>query len=383
MKTQVNDNQRWSACLDQRPARGDARNAILVGVLPGEGIGPEIISSTIDVLNVVATAANVRVEVRYGGAIGREAERTNGSPLSRDVIQFCEEIFRGGGAILSGPGGGRYVYDLRRQFDLFFKISPIQVSNGLPSSARLHADALRNVDILITREGKGGAYQGSWNEQCDAEGNRSASHLITYDEPEVRRFLDASARLAQLRGGNLTVVWKESGIPSISALWRDCAKAAAAAWGVDCCFVDIDLMAFLMIQDAAAFDVIAAPNLFGDVLADLGAVFLGSRGVSYSGNFSSRGDSVYQTNHGAAYDLAGTDRANPVGQILSLSMMLRETFFLSTAAEAIQTAIRCVWDEGFRTAELEVPGSQVIGTREMGTRIAKQVEKLSPITCSD
>ena len=381
MNAEGNANHRWSACLDPCHSCGDQRKGVLIGVLPGEGIGPEVIASALDVLHAVAAAANVPVDVCYGGAIGRDAERSVGQPLSRDVIRFCDDVFLGEGAILSGPGGGRYVYDLRRKFDLFFKISPIQVRNAA-RSARLQADAVHGVDILICREGKGGVYQGTWNEQRDAADNRSASHLVSYDERDVRRFLEASARLAQLRSGRLTVVWKESGVPSISALWRDCANEAAAAVGVDCCLVDVDLMAYQMIQDAATFDVIAAPNLFGDVLSDLGAVLLGSRGVSYSGNFSARGDSVYQTNHGAAYELAGLDRANPVGQILSLAMMLRESFCWPAAAAAIQQAVRSVWDEGFCTAELHVPGSQVIGTRELGKRIAKRAEQLLSITCA-
>ena len=103
-------------------------------------------------------------------------------------------------------------------------------------------------------------------------------------------------------------------MPAISEIWRDCAVAAARAAGVECSFANVDLAAYLLIQHAHNLDVIVAPNLFGDVLADLGAVLLGSRGLSYSGNFSSRGAAVYQTNHGAALDLAGTDRANPMGQ---------------------------------------------------------------------
>jgi 3-isopropylmalate dehydrogenase len=173
----------------------------------------------------------------------------------------------------------------------------------------------------------------------------------------------------------LTVVWKESGIPTISRLWRDCAEDAAREYRVSYAMVDIDLMAYRLIQDAPSFNVIAAPNLFGDVLADLAAVLLGSRGLSYSGNFDHHGRAVYQTNHGAAYDLAGTDRANPVGQILSMAMMLRESFGLCSASAAIEQAVRSVWEEGFCTADVAVPGRRVIGTVEMATRIAQRVEQ--------
>jgi len=122
--------------------------------------------------------------------------------------------------------------------------------------------------------------------------------------------------------------------------------------------------------------VIAAPNLFGDVLADLGAVLLGSRGVSFSGNYSPRREAVYQTNHGAAYDIARTDRANPVGQILSLAMMLRESFGLPREAEAIEAAVRWVWRDGWRTEDVATPAARIIGTREMSARIADKAAEI-------
>jgi 3-isopropylmalate dehydrogenase len=271
---------------------------------------------------------------------------------------------------------------MRDYFDLFFKISPLQIANGLPEASRLRDEALRGVDILVTREGKAGIYQGRWSDDRSIQGSRTARHFVEYTEMQVRRFLNASAKLAMLRRGNLTVVWKESGVPSISRLWRDCADEAAQRFGVTCCLIDIDLMSYRLIQDAPSFNVIAAPNLFGDVLADLGAVLLGSRGISYSGNYNVHGHSVYQTNHGAAYDLAGSDRANPVGQILSLAMMLRESFCLIHASRAIEQAVRLVWNQGYCTADTVVPGRRVIGTREMGSRVAERTSCLLHSLCS-
>src|SRR5262249_33206602 len=154
----------------------------------------------------------------------------------------------------------------------------------------------------IVREDSGGVYQGSWQEQITQWGDRLAEQRFAYSEGQVRRFLHAVARLAQGRRRQLTVVWKEAGVPTISRLWRDCAEDAAQTYGVHFGMVDIDLMAYRLIQEPQLFDVIAAPNLFGDVLADLGAALLGSRGLSYSGNYTERGAAVYQTNHGAAYD---------------------------------------------------------------------------------
>lgn len=348
---------------------------MVIGVLPGEGIGPEVIACALEVLEAVTSATGLQATVRHGGPVGRDAERTHNTPLPAEVTEFCDAVFADSGAVLSGPGGSRFVYDLRRQFDLFFKISPLRVANGLPDASPLKPHLLQDVDIVVTRENCGGIYQGRWNERISGD-DRSAEQLATYSRSLVLRFLNASARLAHSRSGRMTVVWKEAGLPAISRLWRDCGREAAENAGVELTMVDIDLMAYRLIHDASAFDVIAAPNLFGDVLGDLGAVLLGSRGNSYSGNFSGDGRAVYQTNHGAAYDLAGLNRANPVGQILSLAMMLRESFGLLREAGAVEEAVRSVWRAGIRTADLAAPGARIVTTSAMGERIATEVKRL-------
>jgi 3-isopropylmalate dehydrogenase len=172
------------------------------------------------------------------------------------------------------------------------------------------------------------------------------------------------------------VVLKDGGLPALSDLWRDCTREVADGLGIAYRFANIDLAAYLLVQHAPELDVVVASNLFGDVLADVGAVLLGSRGLSFSGNFAGDGAAVYQTNHGAAADLAGTDRANPVGQVYSLAMLLRESFGLDEAATLIEAAIVDVWRRGWRTADLAEPGGRVVGTREMVARIADAVQAL-------
>jgi len=345
-------------------------------VLPGEGVGSEVVNGALHILDAVAGASGLRVRTREGGPIGRDAERSCGTTLPDEVVRFCEEVFAADGAILNGPGGGRYVYELRKRIDLFFKISPLQVVNGVPGASCLREESLHDVDILVTRENSGGVYQGVWTSRTDPGEGCVARHCFEYSQTQVLRFLKASARLAESRRGRLAVVWKESGVPSISALWRDCAAEAAEAFGVEWTMVDVDLMAYRLVQEASVFDVIAAPNLFGDVLADLGAVLLGSRGVSYSGNFTERGDAVYQTNHGAAYHLAGTDQANPAGQILSMVMMLRESFGLQREANAIVEALRSVWRAGWRTVDVAGRETQLAGTREFAALVAERAVAL-------
>jgi 3-isopropylmalate dehydrogenase len=359
----------WLECIvhGDHPAR---ERSSLIGVLPGEGVGPEVVDAAMLVLRALEEAGGTPVSVELGGSIGRDAEAASGTPLPDEVVRFCEQVFERGGAILNGPGGSRYVYDLRKRFDLFLKISPVEAANGLPEASPLRPEVLEGVDVLVVRENVGGVYQGISEEESGTRGRR-VRHAFSYAEEEVRRFLDAAARLARSRRGELTVVAKEAGVPAVSSLWRDCGIDAAEKWGVRCSLVDVDLMAYRLVREPSSFDVVAAPNMSGDVLGDLAAVLLGSRAHAFSGNFTPRGHAVYQTNHGAAYDIAGTDRANPTGQLLSLAMLLRESLGLEREAAAIQEGIRRVWREGWRTDEVAAGGGRVAGTRQMAELVAR------------
>jgi len=353
------------------PARAGGTRR-LIGVLPGEGVGPELVRSALLVLKALEEQAPP-FEVRFGGSIGLEAQQQAGCALTADVTEFCEEIFGAGGAILAGPGGGRFVYDLRRRFDLFCKLVPLRVSPALAGAGRLRREGVLDVDILLVRENVGGTYQGTWREMTCLDGERTSEHTFSYTESQVRRILRVAARLAAGRRGDLAVVLKEGGLPAQSGLWRDIGQAEADRAGVRVSFVNVDLAAYRLIQEPRTFDVVAASNLFGDVLADLGGVLLGSRGLGFSGNFSGSGAAVYQTNHGGARDVAGQDRANPAAQILSLAMLLRESFGYFDLASRIETALEEVWESGIVTFDLAGGGRKVVGTAEMTARVAEAV----------
>jgi 3-isopropylmalate dehydrogenase len=350
---------------------------VLIGVLPGEGIGPAVTGAALAVLEAVRSPGGADFDIRSGGTmtIGRDAELMTGRALTEEVSAFCQGVFEEGGAVLCGPGGGRFVYDLRRRFDLFCKISPLKPVACLLEAGRLKARCAEGADILIVRENVGGVYQGDWRETAHERDGRVCEHAFRYSETQVRRLLDAAASLAAGRRRRLAVVVKDGGIPTVSALWRDVGREAAARAGVEVGFVDIDLAAYRLIADPLFFDVIAAPNLFGDVLADVGAVLLASRGMSFSGNFAESGAAVYQTNHGSALDLAGRDRANPVGQIASAAMMLRESFGLAREAAWIESAIEEVLRLGFRTFDVAEAGATIVGTAELGRRIAEETAR--------
>jgi 3-isopropylmalate dehydrogenase len=353
------------------PASTRRTSSPLIGALPGEGIGPEVVEAALDVLRRLERAGGAAVQVELGGPIGLAAERSVGAPLPDEVAHFCQDILSRGGAVLTGPGGGRYVYDLRRRLDLFLKLVPVESRYGLVDASPLPAESLNDVDLLLVRETLGGIYQGRSEEILDGDGRRAVRHSFEVSEEGLHRFLRAAARLASARRGRLTVVLKQGGVPSLAQLWRSCGSEAAAAAGIDCAFVDVDLMAYELVRRPREFDVIAASNLAGDVLGDLTALLIGSRGLSFSGNVSPRGEAVYQTNHGAAYDIADRDLANPVGQILSLAMLLRESLGLEREALAIEDGVRSVWSRGLRTADIAGDGSHVLGTREMAGRIAE------------
>ena len=352
---------------------------LLIGILEGTGIGPQVISATLRVLKSVEQVMNLKFEVRHGGLIGEKAVASCGKWLPEDTMEFCADIFQADGAILNGPGGGRYVYDLRRRFDLFCKFVPVRPVPELARAGRIAPQFLKNVDLLIVRDNTGGVYQGQWGARATDKG-RFAEHSFSYSEAEVHRLVEVAARAAACRKGKLHIIVKEGGIPTVTALWRDVGGAVARRHGVKAAFMNVDLAAYELIQNPAQFDVIAAPNLFGDILADVTGVLVSSRGVTFSGNFDAHGHGVYQTNHGCAHDLADTDTANPAGQILSLAMLLRESFGLDEAAALVEKSLAAAWRAGWRTADLAEPGCRILGTKAMADKVVEQVLRSAEIS---
>ena len=345
------------------------------GVFPGEGIGPEVIGVSLQLLEAVARGTPINFKVRIGGKIGLPAQRETGHVLTPEVLAFCESIFAQGGVILCGPAGGRFVYELRSRFDLFCKITPLLPLPALRDTGVVKADALEDVDILMVRENSGGIYLGQWKEKADADG-LTASHSFEYREDQVERILRVAIGLANMRRRRLTLVLKPDGIPSISRLWINVLNDLVDGSSLSFEVLQVDHAAFQLIQTARTFDVVVSPNLFGDILADCGGLLLGSRGMCFSGNFGKNGMAVYQTGHGAAYDLAGKDEANPIGQILSLAMLLRMSFGLEELAGRIETALNKTLSEGWRTPDILAPDCKIVGTRELGSRIVQAIEEL-------
>jgi 3-isopropylmalate dehydrogenase len=348
----------------------------VLGIVYGEGIGPEVMKAALQVLDATESIHPLHLKRETGGS---DVGTMQDGVLSPDTQQFFQEIFDAGGAVLCGPGGGRFVYDLRRRFDLYCKIAPVRPVPTLIASTPFLAESATDLDLMIVRDNAGGIYQGSWSVRRDHQGE-VAEHQFSYTEKQVERIVTVGAKLAKVRRGRMDVVIKEGGVPTISALWRRTAQRVAEAHGVTCGFCNADFAAYDLIRRPQRFDVLVTPNMVGDILADLAAIFLGSRGLSYSANFSSCGKAVYQTGHGAAHDLAKSDRANPVGQLLAMAMMLRESYGLAHAASLVEQAIEQVYRAGYRTDDLDAPGCRRVGTSQMGELISQAVIERGRVT---
>lgn len=344
----------------------------LIGVLEGEGIGPEVVGASLRVLEAVNAVWPLDIEIRQGGPIGKTAEAKLGTCLPPAVTEFCEDVFGAGGAILAGPGGGRFVYELRRRFDLFCKLSPIRPCPLVACAGGFREEHVREVDVLFVRENCGGAYQG---EGCitNSPNGRRARHQFDYAERDIERLLEVAARLAQHRRHRLQVAVKEGGVPTVTALWAEVAERVARSHRLLLELINVDYAAYRVVCQPASCDVIASPNLIGDILADVAGALVGSRGLTYGVSFAANGAAVYQTNHGSAHPLAGTNRANPVGQMYALAMLLHESFGLTEAAERIESAIESVWRAGWRTEDLAQPGCTVVGTREFAELVERAI----------
>jgi 3-isopropylmalate dehydrogenase len=340
----------------------------MIGVIPGEGIGPEIIDAALRVLRAVNEVFECAVDVVWAPPLTQRDDF--GLVFTSDARAAYEHYFAAGTPLLHGPAGGRFVYQLRAACDLALKITPIRPAEALADASVVHPDRLRGVDMLIFRDNAAGLYQGTFGWRNH---DRTAFHEATYERAQVERVIVPALRAARRRQGRVALVIKPGGVPSISRLWRDVTEELAPA-DVQVEVLEVDNACYQVVADPKRFDVIAAPNMFGDIVGDTAAVLLGSRGLSYSVNLGDDGRAVYQTAHGAAHDIAGLDRANPLGQILTMAWMLQSSLGLEREAQAVVRACEEVLAQGLRTADVAVASSTVIGTRAMGEAVAGRLE---------
>jgi 3-isopropylmalate dehydrogenase len=350
------------------PALSRASTTLEIGIIPGEGIGPELTDICLRLLERIARRRQWTLKIEHCGPVGLAARECLGKDFPADSVRFVQNVFSRGGAILAGAGGGRFVYDMRRQFRLDWKLNPIRQFRGL--ARRNHP-----FDILVVRDNREGLYQGNAQVE-ETPAGRIVHHTLVTSTEAARTVTDKAAALAATRQGRLTIVAKESGLPEVSRIWREAGEASATAHGVEWHMLEIDFAAYQLVQSPQTFDVVAVPNAFGDILADLGGIVMGSRGTTYGASFTTDGFGVFQTNHGAAYDLADRDTANPAGQIFSLAMMLRESFGQTEAATRLEDAVQDVWASGLHTPDLDLPGGRPCGTSAFAAAVDDRLREL-------
>ena len=348
-------------------------------LLPGDGIGPEIVRVAVSVLEVCAAQFGHRfefVEFPFGGC----AIDAAGVPLPAETLAACKSA----DAILLGAVGGPKwdaqpignrpesgLLALRKDLDLYINLRPIDLRASLQSLTPLRAERAREVHIEFVRELAGDIYFGKHLTEADASGER-ATDEGSYTTAEVTRVAKYAFARAEARTGRLASIDKAN-VLATSRLWRKTVTQMAAAHpNIKVEHMYVDNAAMQLVLAPAQFDVILTSNMFGDILSDLGAALVGSIGLVPSMSCGP-GPSLYEPIHGSAPTLAGKDVANPVGTILSASMMLRESFGLTREAECIESAVERLFANGIRTPDIVEPGTTRVSCSEFGERLRAEM----------
>jgi len=352
-----------------------------IAVLPGDGIGPEVIQEAKKVLAVVAERAGVYFETEEG-LVGGAAYDRYGTPLPDDVMALAA----GSDAVLLGAVGGpkwepldyslrpeRGLLGLRSGLGLFANLRPVVVFEDLIDASPLKPQVIRGIDLLIIRELLGDAYFGKPRGVRVENGQRIGINTMVYTEAEIRRIAKVGFDLARTRRRKLLSVDKAN-VLEVTELWRDVVTELGRDYpDVELQHMYVDNCAMQLIRNPGQFDVIVTTNMFGDILSDEASMLTGSLGMLPS---ASQGEktAMYEPSHGSAPDIAGRNIANPLATILSAAMMLRHSFGMADEAAIVEKAVRAVLKGGFRTEDIRQEGATVVGTVEMGDLVAQKID---------
>jgi 3-isopropylmalate dehydrogenase len=348
-----------------------------IAVLPGDGIGPEIIAQGVKVLNALAREGlKLELEQAPVGGAGYDA---TGDPLPEATLALA----RGADAILFGSvGGPRYdrlpraqrpeqaLLRLRKDLGLFANLRPATVYPELAGASTLKPEVVAGLDLLIVRELTGDIYFGEPRGiRAGAGGEREGFDTMRYSEPEIRRIAHAAFGAARKRRRKVCSVDKAN-VLETSQLWREVVTAVGEEYpDVELSHMYVDNAAMQLLRSPKQFDVIVTGNMFGDILSDEASMLTGSIGMLPSASLDSRGKGLYEPIHGSAPDIAGKDVANPLATILSAAMMLRYSLRQDAAAQRVEAAVREVLAKGLRTADIHAPGTTRLGTAAMGDAV--------------
>ena len=355
-----------------------------IAILPGDGIGPEIIAEAVKVLDVIAA--------KYGHTFDYQTVDIGGCAIDRYGVPILEEgmaTCKAADSVLLGAVGGpkwdscppdirpeRALLAVRKELGLFANLRPTRLFPQLAAASPLREETIgQGVDLMIVRELTGGVYFGTHTTETVA-GEPKATDIMAYAEHEIERIGRVAFETARKRRGNLISVDKAN-VLDTSRLWRATMHRLSAEYP-DVQYSDmlVDATAMQLIRNPSQFDVIVTENLFGDILSDEASMLTGSIGMMPSASLSSGTLGMYEPIHGSAPDLAGQDKANPLGTILSAAMMLRYAFSMAAEADAIECAVHMVLDAGYRTGDIMQEGCTPVGCAQMGTLVADAITQI-------
>ncbi|URD50843.1 3-isopropylmalate dehydrogenase [Chroococcidiopsis sp. CCNUC1] len=355
-----------------------------IALLPGDGIGPEIIQVAVEVLKLVGEQLNIGFAFQEA-LIGGAAIDATGEPLPEKTLEIC----RNSNAVLLAAIGG-YKWDnlprhqrpetgllgLRSGLGLFANLRPAKILPQLIDASSLKREVVEGVDIMVVRELTGGIYFGQPKGIFSSEtGEKRGVNTMAYAESEIDRIGRVAFETARKRRNKLCSVDKAN-VLEVSQLWRDRITALASEYpDVELTHMYVDNAAMQLVRNPKQFDTIVTGNLFGDILSDEAAMLTGSIGMLPSASLGSSGAGVYEPVHGSAPDIAGQDKANPLAQVLSAAMMLRYGLNQPEAADRIEQAVLRVLDRGDRTGDIMSPGMNLLGCRAMGKALIEELTK--------
>ncbi|MBP8813700.1 MAG: 3-isopropylmalate dehydrogenase [Laribacter sp.] len=347
-----------------------------IAVLPGDGIGPEIVAEAVRVLDCLK-ADGLPVETETA-LIGGCAVDATGDPLPDATLKLAQEA----DAVLLGAVGGpqydvlpreqrpeRGLLRIRKGMNVFSNLRPAVLYPELASASSLRPEIVAGLDIMIVRELVGDIYFGEPRGIEVRNGERVGFNTMIYSESEIRRIAHSAFRIARKRSKRLCSVDKMN-VLECTQLWRDVMIEVSAEYpDVELSHMLVDNAAMQLVRNPKQFDVMVTGNMFGDILSDAASMLTGSIGMLPSASLDANGKGLYEPIHGSAPDIAGKGVANPLATILSVAMMLRYTFGETAAADRIDNAVKAVLAKGLRTADIWQPGTEKVGTRQMGDAV--------------
>jgi len=350
---------------------------VKIAILPGDGIGPEIVGEATKILHVLAREGlPIETETAPIGGAGYEAAR---HPLPHATLALAREA---DAVLLGAVGGPRYdalprelrpeqgILAIRKGLGLFANLRPALLLPELTASSTLKAEVVAGLDLMIVRELTGDIYFGEpRGRRTNVAGESEGFDTMRYSESEIRRIARVGFETARGRKRKLCSVDKAN-VLDTSILWREVVTTVGRDYpDVALSHMYVDNAAMQLVRNPKQFDVIVTGNLFGDILSDEASMLAGSIGMLPSASLDERRKGLYEPIHGSAPNLAGQDKANPLATILSLAMMFRYTFTRDDVAARIERAVRAVLADGLRTSDIAQPGERIIGTRAMGDAV--------------